>query len=340
MRRVLTTVLPAAALVLAVPLAAGCGIASDDTAATVGDQVVSVSTVDQLVTDESFVTSAFQAQPPDESVVPGDLARSTLAFEIQSAALRGELDRVGIELSDEDLAAGREQATQQLSGSPSDETVEAVARYFAAATALQEWLSGLDPGSEEDRRAVYEGVPAYWNRTCVAVAVVPGDAVEDAEAVLADGEVEDLAREVEGAELVAEADADGCTVTAQFPQELQEALADSTTGATGGPVTIPGPQGDLAVYWRVDGAESLTLEEADTQLTELVEGLAGAEQALGTWLGLVLLDGVEVNPRYGTPAVSARGQFEVAAPAGPLVITPSTTLLPSGGTPTEPAPAP
>jgi hypothetical protein len=340
MRRVLTTVLPAAALVVAVPLASGCGIAADDTAATVGDQVVSVSTVDQLATDESFVASAFQAQPPDESVVPGDLARNTLAFEIQSAALRDELDRLGIELSEQDLAAGREQASQQLSGSPSDETVDAVGLYFAGAAALQEWLSGLDPESEEDRRAVYEGIPAYWNRTCVAVAVVPGDAVEDAEAVLDDGEVEDIAEEVEGAELVAEADADGCTVTAQFPQELQDAIADSTTGATGGPVTIAGPQGDLAVYWRVDGSEALAFDDADDQLTELLQGLAGSEQSLGTWLGLVLLDGVEVNPRYGTPAVSTRGQFEVAAPEGPVVIAPSTTLLPSGGTPTEPAPVP
>ncbi|MFM7508005.1 MAG: hypothetical protein ACKO5A_00465, partial [Actinomycetota bacterium] len=91
--------------------------------------------------------------------------------------------------------------------------------------------------------------------------------------------------------------------------------------------------GRIAVFFRVDGTEQLSLDDPATaaELDRLVQGFASAQQpaqAAGSWLNLILPGAVEVNPRYGRAAVGVAGGFEVVAPEGPIVLRPEVVGIP------------
>lgn len=335
MRRVLKSLPPLAAVMAAVSLLGGCGVAADDTAATVGDETVTTTSVDDLARDASFVASVLQGQPADtESVLPGDLARQTLQFQVQAAAAEAELARLGGEVGDEDLEAGRQTVEQNVTGSPSDETVRVLSRYVAVNQALAARLGELDPGSESDRRLIYEGAPALWDRTCVVLLAVPGELVaEVGDDLDAGASLRDVAEDrPNDAQIVADPE-EACITSAQLPDELREGV-DATPAGSGGPVVLTTPGGDQAFFWRVEGTEQVSFEDAGDDLERIIGALAEQpEQAIGQWIGVTLLDAVEVNPRYGRPSTSLNGSFEILPPAAPLSVTPGV-VVPSAADPT------
>lgn len=332
MRRYLTVLASVAA---AAVLGTGCGVAADDRAAVVGDEIVRTATVDDLARDAAFVAAVFQGQAPEgDSVLSGDLARDTLLFEIQRTATRQELERLGGEVTEDERQQALTLVEAQVPGRPSDATLEVLTGYVATTKALAARLGRLDPGSAEDLRLVYEGVPALWDRTCVLVVRAPAASVEDLDALLEGGsdlrQAPDL---IEGAKVLADPD-QRCIPTAQLPAELRDGIRATPAGGSGGPVMLDDPTGAATYAWRVRERRQVGFEAARDDLTQIVEAVVGRpEDAVGQWVGLTLLDRVEVNPRYGRAGVSLTRGFQVLPPAGPLILAPTMTAP-------EPAPPP
>ena len=88
-------------------------------------------------------------------------------------------------------------------------------------------------------------------------------------------------------------------------------------------------QGDVAFFYRVDESKRLAFgdDEAQGDLAQLAQALqqrAAQQQAAALWIGLVLQEGVEVNPRYGAGvSIDAQGQLSIEPPEAP-----PTTLAP------------
>ncbi len=339
-RRLVVPLLAAGVAVAA--LASGCGVAADDRAAVVLGASVPTAVVDELASDEAFLQAVGGGLPGTESVIPGDSARAALSFEIQRTAAQVELERwapelAGLSGSELDQAVGLAEASatveQQAPPGLSELAVGELSAFVAYTTRLGERLQAIvgGPGgsaSEADLRALYDGAPGLWNRTCVAVVAVAAEQSDVvAERVSAGRSVEEVVGEVDGAELVFDP-ARECVPTAQLPDALREEVVGATPGATQGPVVLSSERtGAIAVFFRVEGTERLAFEDpaAQEQLEGLVQNLASAQQpsqAAGFWLNLILAGGVEVNPRYGRAAVGVSGSFEVVPPDAPEVLVP------------------
>jgi hypothetical protein len=320
-----------ATTVLAVCLslvAAACGVAADDAAARVGDRVVTTTDVDALATDEEFVGLVVgqQAPPAGSVVLPGDVVRPVLLFEIQRVGLLAELERWGVDLPADTLDEARQQVSAQLAGTGSDasgDVVERLAEFIAARQALQERLSRIDPTSDQDLRALYDGAPALWDRVCIDVVQVPNEQVGRAgDIVERGGSVDDLVDDIEDAQVLADP-GQGCVAREQLPGELRSEVEVAPTGRVRGPVLVGG-DGGFAVVFRVRETQRLSFDDAREELAQLAEGFGA--QGAGTWLGLSLLGRVEINPRYGSRIEPdpATGQLAIAPPDAPL-----TPLVPS-----------
>jgi hypothetical protein len=323
-RRVATTVLAACLAVLT----AACGVAADDAAARVGDRVVTTTDVDRLATDPEFVGLVVGEQaPPEGSVVlPGDVVRPVLLFEIQRVGLLAELERWGVDLPPGAVAEARAQVTAQLAGTgggASDDVVERLAEFVAARQALQERLGQLDPTSDQDLRALYDGAPALWDRVCIDVVQVPNESIDRVRSLVERGRsLDELVAGTEDARVLADP-GQGCVALEQLPSDLRAEVETAPPGRLRGPVVIGG-EGGFAVVFRVQDLQRLSFDDARDELAQLAQGLGG--QGAGTWLGLSLLGRVEINPRYGSriePDPST-GQLAIAPPDAPL-----TPLVPS-----------
>ncbi len=317
-----------AVAVLAAAVLSSCGVAADDRAATVFGQTVSVNTVDTLASDAVFLQALQAGEVGTDSVIPGVTARTVLTFEIQNVAARAELERFGLTLDDALLAEAEQTVRSQIPEQLSDVAVDRLAAFVGSTTALGNRLVSVDPASEQDLRLLYDGAPGLWDRTCVAmVAVLPAQSDQVEAVVAAGGRIEDVTATVAEAQLVFDP-AEECVPTSQLPTQVRERITDAAPGTTLGPVVIEGQAGTVELFLRVDGTRRLAFDDpaAQEQLSGIAERLASAQQqpaqAAGYWLNLVLADAVQVNPRYGTAAVSQSGSFEVVAPAGP--VTPST----------------
>lgn len=305
-----------------------CGVAADDQAATVFGETVSVDTVDSLASDAVFLQALQAGEVGTDSVIPGVTARTVLTFEIQNVAAQAELQRFGLTLDDAVLAEAKQTVLAQIPDRLSPVAVDRLAAFVASTTALGNRLVSVDPTSEQDLRLLYDGAPGLWNRTCVAMVAVLPKQSDQVEAVIdAGGRIEDVPAKVTEAQLVFDP-AKECVPTSQLPTQVRDRIADAAPGSTLGPVTIEGQSGTVELFLRVDGTRHLSFDDpaAKQQLVGIAKKLASAQQqpaqAAGYWLNLVIADAVQVNPRYGTPAVSQSGSFEVVAPKGPVV--PST----------------
>jgi hypothetical protein len=311
-------------VVLLASTAVACGVAADDRAAVVLGTPVSTATVDALAADEAFLSAVGGGFPGTESVVPGDSARAALTFEIQRTAAQTELERWGLELDDSIVAEARSSVEQQVPPGLSDRALDELASFVASTTALGNRLQSIDPSNPDDLRALYDGAPSLWSRTCVAVLAVAPERVEFVAGLVESGRrIEEVAGEVEESQLVFDP-AEECVPTAQLPGEVREEIERAVPGSAPASVTIESGTGPVTVFFRVDGRERLEFgdEAVTAQLETIVERFASVQappQAAGFWLNLILPDAVDVNPRYGRPVVGPDGTFEVAPPEAPVV---------------------
>lgn len=332
MRRVLVPTATATVLLAVALLGSSCGVAADDRAAVVGNQTVTVDATDQLSRDRVFVQSVVNGQTPpeDESRLPGDVARSTLEFQIQVAALRQEAERLGITLSAGEREEARKLVLGQVQGKPADATTEVLVDFVATRQALTTRLAKIDATSEKDLRLLYDGAPALWNRVCVTVVGVPVGSAERAARLLGRGAgLLDLGAEIEGAQALA-SPSKGCVVLAQLPPELREAMDSAEVGRRVGPVLVSSTQGDTAYFFRVSQRQVIGFDEAAGDVARIGGSLQQSPQRVVLqWIGLTVLDRVAVNPRYGRVAANVNGGISVVPPATPFVpLTPARLLPP------------
>ncbi len=296
--------------------ASACGVAADSTAGTVGDRDVSIADVDALARDEVFVGLPGQELP--ESRLPGDLARTVLAFELERAALHDELSRWGLSVTDDERdAAAASLAAEEGAGweQLAQRSRELLADYFAAQQLLAAHFAQLDPDDDTLRR-FYDASPGLWSQTCAAVVALEPADVDLAAASLDDGiELELLPEQVEGVELVASAD-EQCIDDAQVLPQLREAFADASVGEVSDPLVIDAGM-PSAFFFRVDERRVVSFDDARAQLEDIVGSLA--QQGPMPWVRLMLVD-AEIDPRFGSGVVqNPDGSILIDPPAAPPV---------------------
>ena len=318
--------------------ASGCGVTADDTAAVVGTQTVSTSDVDELAGDAAFVGAALQgAVPPtNDSVLPGDLARNALAFEVQRAALRDAVDRWGLQVTPGDRSAARAGIQQQVPGLKK-RNLDRVVGYVTAESALEARLGRLDPKNSKDLRTMYDATPALWDQVCLTAVAVPSAAATLSKAQRAlDGgaTLAELPKRVKDAQVAADP-SQGCAARSQLPREIRDDIAVASVKELRGPVVVTGSNGGVAYFYRVESVERLTFDAArKKELPSLAQGLAQQAQqqkATKAWFTLVLQAGVQINPRYGSElAVTAQG-VQVLPPESPATTLPAVRLPGAAG---------
>lgn len=322
MRRVRSTALLAGSLAGAL-LLSGCGVLADTTAASVGDEEVSVDTVNDLARDAEFMSQVLGGDPAAddvESVLQGSTARTALGFEIQRAAWVHEASRLGVSIDD-----ARSEAEQQIDGAGLDGVGRAAKAALVELTAAQqaviERYSQLNPDSDDDLRTLYDAVPAYWDRTCFSAAVAPAEAADALTAALADhDDLESAVEAVDGAEFLPPSDAN-CAPLSLLPTELAGPLADTEIGDTTAAIVVEGPQGAVVYALHVEEERRFGLEDARPELEQFVDGFSsgsGVQQVLGLWTTLLALN-AEVNSRYGSGVTTGRSGIEVVPPPVPAL---------------------
>lgn len=312
-----------------------CGVAADTTAGSVGDRTVSVDDVDALARDEVFIGMPGDELP--ESRLPGDLARTVLAFELERAALHDELSRWGLGVSDSDrdaaaasLAADDGAAWEQLA----PRSRELLADYFAAQQALATHFAQLGTDDETLRR-FYDASPALWAQTCATVvAVEPADAGDAATAVEDGAALEELPGLVEGAEVVASAD-EQCIDDAQVLPQLRDAFGEAAVGEVPDAVVIETGM-PSAFLFRVDERRVVAFDEARAQLEEIVGSLA--QQGPMAWVRLMLVH-AEVDPRFGSGVTqNPDGSVVIEPPSAPPVPVTTPEAVPFDEVPLDEVP--
>lgn len=321
MRRTLRTAV-AASLGVVVLLSAGCGVLADDRAAVVGNRVVTTGTVDELARDADFTQVVLQGRDPvgeDEATVDGDIARDVLLFEIQRAALLNELERWEVDITDDHRSDARDVLEGQVVGGQglAEPMKRRLVEFLAAQSALDERFAELDTSSDQDLRALYDGAPGLWDRVCVVVTAVTAEEVDRAGRMVERGRSpEQIARRLEGAAVVADPD-EACLPVVRLPAELRRSVLEAAS--SGNPRKVRGPvvtQNGTAYVYRIESHQRVSFEEARPELEQLASSLA--EQGVGPWIGLVVLRGVEINPRYGSEIViGAQDQLQIAPPQAP-----------------------
>ena len=311
-----------ALLCSSVLVAAGCGVAANDSAATVGGRSISASTVDDLAADQQF-TAVLGAVgvPTAAGVVGGTTARQVLAFEIQRTALLEEVDRWGLQVTDQDRAQARDGLRQQFSKLSAGK-LERLVDYVAAGQALEQRLAQLDPSSTKDLQLVYDGIPGQWDQVCLTAVQLPDRAtvIRAAQRALDRGTaLAEVPTKVKEARVVA--DPSQCYPKAVITEQLRTDIERARVKQVRGPIVIQGPQGGAAILYRVESVRHPSFTQARTELRQLVAQLqqqARQQAASRLWLGLVLQQGVRINPRYGSGLVPSSSGLDVQPPASPL----------------------
>lgn len=314
-RRIRPVQLVVLTVVLAVATTA-CGVTADTTAGSVGDRDVSVADVDALARDEVFVGLPGEELPG--SSLPGDLARTVLAFELERAALHDELSRWGLSVDD----SGRDAAAASLAAEDgagweqlAPRSRELLADYFAAQQMLAAHFAQLTP-DDDTLRSFYDASPGLWSQTCATVVAFDPADVDAATSALDDGvELESLPERVAGAELVASAD-EQCIDDAQVLPQLREAFAEASVGEVPDALVVDTGM-PSAFLFRVDERRVVSFDDARVQLEEIVGSLA--EQGPMPWVRLMLVH-AEIDPRFGSGVVqNPDGSVLIEPPLAPPV---------------------
>lgn len=348
-----------ATLAAASLLAASCGVTADTTAATVSGRDVPIEDVTALVEDEVLMEVVFgmPSVDDDESTQPGDVARQALLFEIERVAWAEELDRWGLELTQQDRDAAAAQLDAELQGAgvteqrrPTDRNRELLVDYLAARNVLSQRLAQIDVADDTDLRRLYEGSASLWDRVCMVAVRFTPDRIGATERALDDGvAVEELTEVVERTELVADP-TQRCVARSELPGELRDAVDTSRVGSTSSVVLVDdGAGGRTGFVFRVDERQTVGFEEARPQLEGIVDTFA--QQGAAPWVQLQVA-AADIDPRYGSGvgAGGSGGLAIIAPPAPPASLSQLITAaeaaaaavesLPVDSLPVEPTPAP
>jgi hypothetical protein len=230
----------AVVLAAALSLSACNAIPDNRSAASVGDATLSHSDLDELIIGAAPGTGT------DERVtVPMSTAHNLLNTWLITSILSQDLERLGAEVSQQDLAEAQRSFEAQFGADWSEFVTPTLAELQITQQAVIEVWSGVDeePPPPDEFRAIYEQGPRVSGITCAAHILVATE--DEAEQVLAE-----LDAGAEFGELAAERSIDPgsaanggvlpCDTTASFAQnivpEFVEAAFDATIGEPTGPV--------------------------------------------------------------------------------------------------------
>lgn len=313
---------------LALPLAAllftaSCGIAEDDTAASVFGKDISVKEVDELARTD-FVKSRLESTgaglvSSTNGTTGSESRRFALNLLVQTVAMEEAVERRGGEITSEDLAtaddaleAAEQQAQQAGSSESLEPTVKALFRRNVAAESALRRMNGADESgaapSDADIEAYFEEhADEFGEVTCVDGFAVPEaqagaaqvavDRGDDVSAVLADSAL--------GAQSLSQTGEEVCV----GPEEIAEpVLAELVnTGAIGvwGTGSLEGPTGMLTVFVLPSfrGPATPELPSIRAQIETAIQEAAAAElQADLTEYIASSWDSpdIEIDPRYGS----------------------------------------
>lgn len=313
------SVVVVAAVILATT---GCGVAADDTAATVGGTVIEASQVNELATSDAFMTAMTSQALKDQrpGVIPGDDARQVLAFLIQREVLAQEVERWEVEVTDGDRSKAEQTIEQQAPQLDASQR-SLVAGFLADRDALAARLGKLSGSKESDLRRMYDALGSQWDQVCLtAVAVPAGDVAAARRALDGGAKLEDLSKRVKQAQVVATGDR--CVAVRNLPTVLRDDVGRSAKGVVVGPVRGIYP-GDEAVLWYVVGSRRrLSFDAARDQLRQLAESLA--QQGVASWITLKVNEDVTINPRYGSEVQVEQSGLSVTPPPVPQGVVPAS----------------
>lgn len=320
-------------------LATSCGVAAEDLAATYRGEEITTSVVDALAADEAFAELLGFPLATSEGVIAGTTARSVLDFLLQGAALSDLAEREGLRVEpDEALLASTLEGFQAQGyrfgvDDLSPEAREVLSRFVVADQALTQASVELPEPSEDDLRYVYEQTAqsGRWERTCVTmVAAESGDAGAVESALEEGTELGAMAEEVEGTQVVLDAEQSCSTQEdlANLPPDLAAAVREASTGELVGPVEVSqSEQVTLAVWFEVRSVETLDLEAARDELAaEVAQSLVAVDIARETEVNPRYGDGVGLEPtssQQGQPVLVARVQRPPAPEGGPVPAQPT-----------------
>jgi hypothetical protein len=233
---------PSTVLVLiaaALSLSACTTISDNRSAARVGDATLSHDDLDELI-----IGAAPGATTDERVTVPMSTAHNLLNTWLISTILSQDLERLGAEVSAEDLAEAQRSFEAQFGADWADLVTPALAELQITQQAVIEVWSGVDlePPPRDEFREIYEQGPRASGIVCTAHILVQTE--DEAEQVLAE-----LDAGAEFGELAAERSIDPgsaarggvlpCDTTASFAQNIVPEFVEAAFDATIGEPTEP-----------------------------------------------------------------------------------------------------
>lgn len=299
-------------------VAASCGIAADDVAATYRDSEISTATVDALASDEAMAQLVGYPIGEPESVVEGTNARTVLDFLLEGEALIATAEELGSSIEGDEALL-----TQTLAGFAqqgftfgiddfSDEAREFLARFVEADSMIAGTDFTLGDPTEGELRFVYSETAesGRWDRTCVTVvASVLEDTELLAEAFDEGLELVDVLTVAPQAQLALDPSV-ACATAADFsqlPPELSTEIEAASPGSLVGPIEVASDAGPaLVVFFEVESRESVDFEAAREEL---------AAEVAQSLLAVRIARESEVNPRYGDGPALVGATSQSGAPS-------------------------
>lgn len=311
----------AAAITLSLSIGVvGCGVAADDTAATVGGRSVSIESVNDIARDPLFS----QAGGADlvDYVLPGDMARSALSFEITRVAWISEAERWGL-----DLDAVRSDASSQLDsqlaqnppeGGISESMREKFVDYYAAQIALSDRFGKIEATNESDLRRLYQGVPGLWNRTCAWIVSIPEGSDKSVRKLLADDvKLKDLPDRVKGATLAADP-TQSCISDSSMPSELSGPIRNLPLKKVSDVLSLSSGGVTQHFIAEVESRETLSFSDAKSDLADIAGSLS--TQGPQAWVQLIA-GTAKINSRFGSGVEVGQSGPTITPPSAPVVPT-------------------
>lgn len=308
-----------------------CGVAADDTAATVNGTVIKASLVNDLASSDPFMSAMTSQALKDQraGVIDGDDARLVLTFLIQREVLSQEAQRWGVEATDSDRATA-EKAIQQQASQLTAPQRALVAGFLSDREALTARLAKLSASNDADLRAMYDRLGQYWDQVCLTAVAVPADVEGAVERALGRGtKLADLPDRVKSVQVVLTKRE--CLAVSSLPGALRSKVHGAARGVAVGPVKGIYPDDKASIWFVVGSRRHTSFADARDQLKKLGESMA--KQGAATWLTLKLNQGVFVNPQYGSGVDVDQQGLTIVPPAVPL-----GTVAAPGGTGTSATP--
>ncbi|HPB44294.1 MAG TPA: hypothetical protein PLP95_00395 [Microthrixaceae bacterium] len=292
MKRLLATT-TAAALSLAM-FATGCGVAADETAATVDGTDISTRTIGELAESSEILKNLQIAATSRDGVVNAEAARAALGQVVQVRAIEAFVERFGDGVTEADRAAA-----EAISTGATDEAFASLTTdYLAANNALTRLSDSLaDMAPEEARSELFRWTHRSIGAThCIEAALVDGAAAEQfGAAVGTDAPLADI--DAEAIEFTPLTDGEEChaeAVLTGFVTPIRNAPIGSWYSEE---ITVQGMT--YTMFVKKGSEEATSLDNPAT--VELVDGIMSSGQTTQfLQFAAVSQARVAIDPRYGT----------------------------------------